>query len=255
MPGSSELTGGLRKHEMDSINTILGPLAFGQGGWGDDLLNGALLTLQLALCAMVAGLILGLGLAGMKLAGTRFLRWPASAYTLFIRGVPEFLVLLFVFFGSDRLVNSLATSLGFQGGYEVPKFVAAVAGLSIIFAAYACEIFRGAYLAVPTGQIEAGAAIGLSRNQVFFRIRFPQLWRFAIPGLGNLWMVVLKDTSLAAVIALNELLRMAKLGGETEQSPLLFFTAAGVLYLIMTSLSDVGRGVLERRARRGMAGA
>lgn len=240
---------------MEQINTLLGPLSFGQGGWGDDLLSGALLTLQLAICAMMAGLIIGLGLAGMKLAKSRLLRWPASAYTLFIRGVPEFLVLLFVFFGSDRLINAVSTSLGFQGGYEVPKFVAAVTGLSLIFAAYACEIFRGAYLAVPKGQIEAGEAIGLSRLQVFFRIRFPQLWRFAIPGLGNLWMVVLKDTSLAAVIALNELLRMAKLGGETEQSPLLFFTAAGALYLVMTSLSDVGRSALERRARRGMAGA
>ncbi|WP_299297254.1 ABC transporter permease subunit [uncultured Tateyamaria sp.] len=240
---------------MEQINTVLGPLSFGQGGWGDDLLNGALLTLQLALCAMLAGLVMGLGLAGMKLSRTRMLRWPAAAYTLFMRGVPEFLILLFVFFGSDSLINAVATSLGFQGGYEVPKFMAAVAGLSIIFAAYACEIFRGAYLAVPSGQIEAGQAIGLSRSQVFFRIRFPQLWRFAIPGLGNLWMVVLKDTSLAAVIALNELLRIAKLGGETEQSPLLFFVAAGALYLMMTSLSDVVRSALERRARRGMAGA
>ncbi|WP_299732349.1 ABC transporter permease subunit [uncultured Tateyamaria sp.] len=238
---------------METLHTLLGPLSFGQGGWGDDLLKGAFLTLQLALCAMTAGLVLGLLLAGAKLSSSRLLRWPASGYTLFVRGVPEFLILLIVFFGSDRLLNWTATSLGLEAGYEVPKFLAAVIGLSLIFAAYACEIFRGAYLAVPTGQIEAGAAIGLTRRQVFLRIRFPQLWRFAIPGLGNLWMVVLKDTSLAAVIALNELLRIAKLGGETEIRPLLFFTAAGVIYLIMTSVSDIGRASLEARARRGVA--
>ena len=238
---------------METLNTLMGPLSFGQGGWGDDLLKGAFLTLQLALCSMAVGLLLGLLLAGAKLSASRLLRWPASAYTLFVRGVPEFLILLIVFFGSDRLLNWAATSLGIEAGYEVPKFLAAVIGLSIIFGAYACEIFRGAYLAVPTGQIEAGAAIGLTARQVFFRIRFPQLWRFAIPGLGNLWMVVLKDTSLAAVIALNELLRVAKLGGETEVSPLLFFTAAGVIYLIMTSVSDIGRASLETRARRGVA--
>lgn len=240
---------------METINTLLGPLSFGQHGWGDDLLAGALLTIQLAVCSMLFGLVAGLLLAGAKLSGTRFLRWPASLYTLLIRGIPEFLILLIVFFGSDQLLTWAANSLGLQGQFEISKFVAAVLGLSIIFAAYACEIFRGAYMAVPKGQIEAGLAIGLSAWKVFIRIRFPQLWRFAIPGLGNLWMVILKDTSLAAVIALNELLRVAKLGGETETSPLLFFTIAGILYLMMTSVSDMGRAFLEARARRGVTNA
>lgn len=244
-----------RHTSLESINTLLGPLSFGQTGWGDDLLAGALLTVQLAVCSMAIGLVVGLLLAGAKLSKTRFLRWPASLYTLLIRGIPEFLILLIVFFGSDQLLNWAATSIGLQGQYEISKFLAAVLGLSIIFAAYACEIFRGAYLAVPTGQIEAGLAIGLPPWKVFLRIRFPQLWRFAIPGLGNLWMVILKDTSLAAVIALNELLRIAKLGGETEASPLLFFTIAGILYLLMTSVSDIGRAYLEARARRGVARA
>jgi ABC-type arginine transport system permease subunit len=169
--------------------------------------------------------------------------------------VPEFLIILLVFFGSESLLNGMAATLGFDVQIEVPKFAAAAAGLSLIFAAYACEIFRGAYLAVPPGQIEAAQAIGMRPWQVFVRVRFPQLWRFAIPGLGNLWMVVLKDTSLAAVIALNELLRTAKLAGETEQAQLLFFFTAGAIYLAMTSASDVIRIKIEKRARRGVAGA
>lgn len=239
---------------METLNAFLGPLAFGSTGWGDDLLRGAWITLTLALWSMLIGLIFGLVLAGAKLSRFKPLRWLAQAYTLLIRGVPEFLILLIVFFGSDQLINAGLIALGFEGGVEVPKFAAAVAGLSAIFAAYACEIFRGAYIAVPKGQIEAAQAIGLKRGQVFRRVRFPQMWRYAIPGLGNLWMVVLKDTSLAAVIALDELLRISKLGGETEGRQLLFFTAAGALYLVMTYLSDQGRGWAERRARRGVSG-
>lgn len=240
---------------MEILNDLLGPLAFGDTGWGDDLLRGAWITITLALCSMTLGLIFGLVLAGAKLSRIAPLRWFAHAYTLFIRGVPEFLILLIVFFGSDQLINASLTSLGFAGGVEVPKFAAAVAGLSAIFAAYACEIFRGAYIAVPKGQIEAAFAIGLPAHKVFRRVRFPQMWRYAIPGLGNLWMVVLKDTSLAAVIALDELLRLSKLGGETEGRQLLFFAVAGALYLLMTFLSDQGRVWAEHRARRGVAEA
>ena len=228
-------------------------LSFGATGWGDDLFFAALLTLELAVVSMALALVAGFVLAWAKLSEWRILRYLAEAYTLFIRGVPEFLIILLVFFGSESLINGLAGSLGFDTQIQVPKFAAAVAGLSFIFAAYACEIFRGAYLAVPYGQIEAAMSIGLRPVQVFLRVRFPQLWRFAIPGLGNLWMVVLKDTSLAAVIALNELLRTAKIAGETEQSQLLFFFAAGVIYLILTSVSDVVRVRVERRARRGVA--
>lgn len=201
---------------------------------------------------MALGVILGLLLALAKLSRVAPLRWIAGTYTLLIRGIPEFLILLIVFFGSEHLINGVLSALGLDtGNNDANKFVAAVAGLSLIFAAYACEIFRGAYLAVPKGQIEAAQAIGLSRAAVYTRIRFPQMWRFAIPGLGNLWMVVIKDTSLAAVIALDELLRISKLGGETENHQLLFFAVAGVLYLVMTLLSDILRVKAERRARRG----
>ena len=135
----------------------------------------------------------------------------------------------------------------------MPKFAAACVGLSLIFASYAAEVLRGAYQAVPTGQMEAAVAVGMSPWQALHRIRLPQMWRFAIPGLANLWMVMLKDTSLAAVIALNELLRVAKVAGETSRTPLLFFVAAGVIYLLLTGLSDLARHRLEARARRGIA--
>ncbi len=230
-------------------------LGFGPEGWGDELLRGAWVTLQLALCALGVGLALGLLLAGAKLQRFPPLAWLAEGYTGFIRGTPEFLVLLLVYFGSEAALQSGFAMFGLAAPFEMPKFLAAVLGLALIFAAYACEVFRGAYLAVPSGQMEAATACGMSGRQAFSRIRMPQIWRFAIPGLGNLWMVMLKDTSLAAVIALDELLRMAKIGSETTREPLVFFLAAGALYLMMTAISDIARDRLERRARRGMESA
>lgn len=231
----------------------IGLLSFGDRGWGDELLAGCLVTLQLALASLSVGLVLGLLLAGAKLSHNLALRTLAEAYTAFIRAVPEFLIILLFYFGSEQLVRSLLALAGLSVAFELPRFLAAVIGLSAIFAAYAAEVFRGAYLSVPEGQIEAGIASGMTNSQIFFRIRLPQMWRFAIPGLGNLWMVLLKDTSLAAVIAVNDLLRQAKIAGESERAPLTFYLAAGAIYLLLTGVSDVFRERLEHRARRGVA--
>jgi His/Glu/Gln/Arg/opine family amino acid ABC transporter permease subunit len=233
-----------------SLVTLLG---IGDSGWGDELLAGCLVTLQLAICALAIGLVLGLLLAGAKLSRFAVLRGIAEAYTAFIRATPEFLILLLVYFGSERAVQALLALIGIPISFEMPRFLAAVIGLAVIFCAYAAEVFRGAYLAIPHGQIEAGIACGMSDWGVFSRVRLPQMWRFAIPGLGNLWMVLLKDTSLAAVIAVDDLLRQAKIASEATRAPLTFYLAAGALYLVLTGLSDIGRERLERRSQRGMA--
>ena len=228
-------------------------LYFGDTGWGDELLAGAVMTLQLAVVSLAVGLAAGLLIAGARLSHLAPLRWLAATYNGFIRGTPEFLILLLVYFGLEQAVRSTAQALGFEIAFEMPKFVAAVVGLSLICAAYASEVFRGAYLAVPPGQMEAARACGMSPMQAFVRIRLPQMWRFAIPGLGNLWMVLLKDTSLAAVIALDDLLRQAKVASEATRAPLTFYLAVAVIYLVMTGLSDLARQRLETSARRGMA--
>jgi His/Glu/Gln/Arg/opine family amino acid ABC transporter permease subunit len=233
----------------------IGLLTWGDTGWGDELFRGTLVTLQLAACALVLGLALGLLLAAAKLSANAALRWTGEIYMAFIRATPEFLILLLFYYGIERAVQGVLTLIGVNVAFEMPRFLAAVIGLAAIFSAYAAEVFRGAYLAIPVGQIEAATACGMSRWQIFSRIRLPQMWRFAIPGLGNLWMVLLKDTSLAAVIAVDDLLRQAKIGSETTRAPLTFYVAAGVIYLVLTGLSDIARDRLERRARRGMAGA
>jgi polar amino acid transport system permease protein len=124
--------------------------------------------------------------------------------------------------------------------------------LGLVFGAFASEVLRGGFLAVPAGQIEAGTACGMTPWQVFRRIRLPQMWRFAIPGLGNLWMVLLKDTSLISVIALDELLRWSKVAAETTKQPFTFYMVAAVIYLALAIVSDLGRYKLEARASRGV---
>ena len=229
-------------------------LSFGDKGFGDEILFiGAPLTIQLALAALAFGLLLGLANASMGLSQWRVLRGTADAYTTVIRGIPEFLVVLVIFFGSNELLLFIAdTVLGYDGQVEMSRFVAGTLALGLIFGAYAGEVFRGAFLAVPQGQIEAALACGMSKTQIFFHVRMPQMWRFAIPGLGNLWMVLLKDTSLVSVIALDETLRWSKVAAERTGLPFSVYLFAAAIYLVLTILSDAGRARLEAWSNRGV---
>jgi polar amino acid transport system permease protein len=231
---------------------VLDVLKFGNNGFGDEILLGAWLTLQLAISSLVFGLLLGLLAASAKLSGFRVARFIANTYTEVIRGVPEMLVVLVVFFGASAALQKIMGLFGYEEYIEVNAFIAGTTALGLVFGAFAGEVLRGGFLAVPIGQIEAGIACGMTSLQVFRRIRLPQMWRFAIPGLGNLWMVLLKDTSLISVIALDELLRWSKVAAETTKQPFTFYMVAAVIYLLLAIISDLGRHKLEARALRGV---
>jgi polar amino acid transport system permease protein len=227
-------------------------LSFGDQGFGDELIAGSLLTIELALVSLAVGIILGLLTASAKLSRNRFLRILAQLYIEVVRGIPEMLVVLVVFFGFSMLLQTLADWFDYQDYIEVSAFGAGVFALGLVFGAFSGEVFRGAFLAVPKGQLEAGLACGMTPWQVFCRIRLPQMWRFAIPGLGNLWMVLLKDTSLISIIALDELLRWSKVAAETTKQPFTFYIAGASIYLMMTIVSDIARNHFEQRANRGV---
>lgn len=229
-------------------------LSFGDQGFGDEILFiGAPLTIQLALASLALGLLLGLTNASMGLSRYGLLRGTAELYTTVVRGIPEFLVVLVIFFGSNELLLFVAADLfGYQGEVEMSRFLAGTLALGLIFGAYAGEVFRGAFLAVPAGQVEAALACGMTRTQIFFRVRMPQMWRYAIPGLGNLWMVLLKDTSLVSVIALDETLRWSKVAAESTGLPFSVYLFAAAIYLTLTILSDAGRSRLESWSNRGV---
>jgi His/Glu/Gln/Arg/opine family amino acid ABC transporter permease subunit len=166
------------------------------------LMQGLRLTLLLAVSTVAVGLVLGLALAMAKMSKHAWLSRPAFALTNFLRGIPEFLVLLVIYYGGSQLLNQV---LGLP--VEVSPFVAGLTALSLVFGAYASETFRGAFLSVPKGQIEAGRAYGFSAWQCFRLIELPQIWKVAIPGLGNLWQGTVKDTALVSVIGLDDLMR------------------------------------------------
>ena len=221
-------------------------------GFGAQLAAGTLMTVEIALAALALGLLLGLGGAAAKLSRFRALRLIGGLYTTLVRGVPELLVVLIVFFGASLAVQGVARWFGHDGYVEVSPFVAGVIALGLAFGAYATEVFRGAFQAVPPGQIEAAMAVGMSRRLTFLRIRLPQVWRFALPGLGNLFLVLLKDTALVSVIGLDELMRKSTIAVSYTKEPFTFYLAAAFIYLAMTAVSMIGLHYLERRSSRGV---
>jgi polar amino acid transport system permease protein len=208
-------------------------------GYGPQLLEGAGVTLELAFGALVLGLVLGLAGASAKLSPNRWIRAPVSLALNLLRGIPEFLILLLIYFGATQ-------------DLELGPFAAGILALGLVFGAYASETFRGAFLAVPPGQIQAALAFGMTRTQVFSRVRLPQAWRFALPSLGNMWQGLLKDTSLVSVLGLEEILKKANIASEATKRPFTFYLAAMVIYLFFISVSNPFFGWLERRANRSL---
>jgi len=220
-------------------------------GFGHQLLLGTWMTIRLAFAALALGLALGLAGALAKSSGAKALRWVGEVYSTIFRGVPELVVVLLIYFGSTGVLTAISGWFG--GGYiELHPFVAGTLALGICFGAYATEIFRGALLTIPKGQMEAGQALGLGRRRIFSRIVLPQLWRIALPGLGNLFMVLMKDTALVSVIGLEEVMRKAQVATGVAKAPFTFYLAAALIYLCITVVAMTVLQLLERRAYRGI---
>ena len=228
-------------------------LLFGPNGWAPLLLRGAMLTLGLALASVPVGFGAGLLLALVRRSRSRLLRAGGEAYTTFFRGIPDLLALFIVYFGLQALVDRLSHTLGLTQRLEVSAFVAGVIALSVVAAAYSSEVWIAALSAVPDGQIEAARSLGMTRRHVFTLITLPQLFRVALPGLGNIWTILLKDTSLISTLAVMDLLRAASEAAKNTRDPLLFYTAAGAGYLVISIASTAGQALLERRFARGYA--
>ena len=217
-------------------------------GFGPQLLAGAAVTLELAFGALALGLVLGLLGAAAKLSASAWIRVPVTLVLNLLRGVPEFLILLIVYFGAAGLLSDLGLGDDLAPG----PFRAGVFALGIVFGAYSSETFRGGFLAVPAGQLEAARAFGMGYRQTFFLIRLPQAWRFALPGIGNLWQGLVKDTSLVSVVGLEETIRKANIAAEVTKHPFPFYLAAMAIYLAIVSVSNPAFAWMERRANRGV---
>jgi polar amino acid transport system permease protein len=232
---------------------VLELFSYGDAGWGDELIFGLLVTIRLAVVALPVGLLLGFAAAGCALSPLRPLRVLGTGYTTLMRGLPELLTLFVVYNGLGLLLNSAAAWWDPQGGpVELSPFIAGVIALGLVFGAFAGEVLRGAFQALSRGQIEAGLAIGMRPSKIFFRIKLPQVWRFALPGLGNLWINLLKDTALVSVIALDDLMRMTKVAVGVTKQPFLFYLVACCIYWGMCVVSEIVLARMERHANRGI---
>lgn len=222
-------------------------------GFGPLLLEGTLMTVRVALIAGCAGVCIGVCVALMKLSASRTLRVLGDIYTTTLRGVPILLVILLFYFGAIAAVNGLARMVGYREFIDVSAFAAGCLALSLAFGAYSAEVFRGAFQSIPRGQIEAARAIGLSRLKTFWKISLPQAWRLSLPGLGNIFLVIMKETALISVVGLDELMRKTQFAVDYTKKPFTFFMVAAFIYLGLTTLVMLAIAFLEKRANRGFA--
>ena len=222
--------------------------------WGPLILQGAAMTLGLALATLPFGLAFGLAGALAKDSKRGWLRGLGEAYTTVFRALPELLTLLLIYYGSQILSQNLAAASGLRIAVNLSPFWAGVAALSLVFGAYSSEVLLAALHGVERGQIEAARSFGMSPRLAFRRVIGPQMIRMALPGLGNNWLSLLKDTSLVSVIALNDLLRMSSVAVERTRRPFEFYAVACVIYLLMTALSTLAIARAEKAAGRGWKG-
>ncbi|CAB3803618.1 Histidine transport system permease protein HisQ [Paraburkholderia caffeinitolerans] len=220
-------------------------------GWGPTIASGAWTAVEVAGLSTAFGIAFGLLGAAACLSRFKAVRWLADAYITTIRGIPELLLILMVYFGSTVALSRLLSLIKPDAGVvEIPPFPAGIFALALIFGGYASEVFRGALTAIPRGQVEAGMAAGMSTLQIFFVIQCPQMLRLALPGLENIWVSTLKDTSLISIVGLSELMKAAELAISDTRRALFFYLCAGAIYLALTVLSSLALHHLERRGAR-----
>ncbi|NWD04130.1 ABC transporter permease [Pseudomonas gingeri] len=224
-------------------------------GYGMLILDGTWLTLQLALSSMALAFVLGLIGVALRLSLVRWLAGLGELYSTVIRGIPDLVLILLIFYGGQDLLNRVVPLFGYNDYLDLNPMVAGIGTLGFIFGAYLSETFRGAFMAIPKGQAEAGMAYGMSRSQIFFRVMVPQMIRLAIPGFTNNWLVLIKATALISVVGLQDMMFKAKQAADATREPFTFFLAVAAMYLVITSVSLLALRYLDKRYSVGVRAA
>ncbi|NDL63929.1 ABC transporter permease [Acerihabitans arboris] len=221
-------------------------IGFGAGGWGGRLLAGAGLTLAVAVCGFILALVIGALGAWCKIRGNAMVRLLTDLYTTALRGVPDLLVIYLVYFGSSALLTDVGHFFAANGFISLPGFVAGTIAIGVVGGALCTEVLRGGFSVVPTGELEAAMAFGMSPATCFRRVLAPLLLRSAMPGLGNVWLSLLKDSSLLSATGIIELMRATQVAADSTHMPFDFYLTAAAIYVLMAIIS----GLLLRRAER-----
>ncbi|MFC3532887.1 ABC transporter permease [Vogesella facilis] len=220
-------------------------------GYGPLIASGAWMTIKLALLSMLAAVLIGLIGASAKLSGSRLLRGLATGYTTLIRSVPDLVIMLLLFYSLQMLLNQATEWAGVEQ-IDINPFLAGVVTLGFIYGAYFTETFRGAFQAVPRGQLEAAVAYGMKPWQLFQRVLFPQMMRFALPGIGNNWQVMIKATALVSIIGLSDIVKATQDAGKSSMQLFYFCVVGGLIYLAISTVSNGALLWLERRYSVGV---
>lgn len=232
---------------MQSVWTLL---SWGPQGWLDDIAYGVFVTVSLALATLPLGLAIGFFAALAKQSKEPSLRLAGDIYTTIFRGLPELLTLFVVFYGAQIGIQKVVQIFSPTATVEVNSFISGMIALGAVFSAYASEVFLSAFRAIPKGQYEGGYAVGLSNGQTMRLIVLPQLIRIALPGLANLWLILLKDTALVSAIGLTDILRQAGVAARVTKHAFLFFGVAALIYLLLAIASSFGINAIERAVGR-----
>ncbi len=233
---------------------MLEPLSlvgFGPSGWGRPLLAATGMTLALSISGFGLSLVIGFLLSATRLSGSRPLVALSRLYTTVVRGVPELLVLYLLFFGGSAVIGALAKALVGDGFLAAPAFLTGVLALGLIAASFTAEVLRGAWLALDAGQADAVAALGMRWSVGVRTVLLPQVLRLALPGLGNVWQLTLKESALVSLTGLTELMRQSAVASNATDRPFTFYVTAAVLYLAITTAASGLFRRAERRSRRG----
>lgn len=220
--------------------------------YGPFLLKGIWVTIALSLCSVIVAVLLGLASAAASHSKSRIGRKTASFYTTLVRGIPDLVFMLLLYNGGQMALNYLGGLTGFWSYMELNRFVAGFIAIGFVFGAYMSETFRGAYMTIPVGMIEAGISFGMTRRILFRRIVWPHLVRLALPGFTNNWLTLMKSTALVSVIGLEDIVYNGFAAGRATREPFTFMVVALMVYLVLTIISDIGLRVLERRNTRGV---
>lgn len=225
-------------------------LSWGADGWLDEIARGVQTTVLLALVTLPFGLLLGFLIALAKQSAEPSLRMAGNIYTTIFRGLPELLTLFLIYYGGQIGIQKLADTLGLGVSINISSFAAGVVALAFVFSSYASEVFLSAFRAIPRGQYEGAYAIGLTHGQTMRLIILPQLVRIALPGLTNLWLILLKDTSLVSAIGLADIIRETSVAARVTKEAFLFFGFACLIYLALAIVSSIAIGWIERWTRK-----
>jgi polar amino acid transport system permease protein len=220
-------------------------------GWLDEYFWGAMVVLRVFGVGLVMAVVFGLIGAAAKLSKSRIAGTLASAYTVVFRGTPEMLVLLIIYFGSAVTLTSIVQSFDPEIKFvDIPPFWAGAFAIALVVGAYMTETFRGAFLGVDYGQIEAARALGLSALQTFVYVRIPQMWRLALPNFGNHMLSLMKDTALISIIGLEEIVFVAEIATTVTVKPFTMYFVVALIYLAITTVITLVVAGLEKYANR-----